>query len=62
MHDTLSRLAWRRYRDAWDAWVDAWLVIQVDEPGRAAAWRLEAEHERRAAGKPAMTDAEVRGK
>ena len=45
----------------WDAFVDAWLVLQVEDPAFAIAWRGEAERKQREAGRPAMTEEEVRG-
>ncbi len=47
------------YKKEWDASVDAWLVVRVDDPGHAHAWRAEAEVAMAAAGRPAMTPAEV---
>ncbi|GAB4816968.1 hypothetical protein N2152v2_004014 [Parachlorella kessleri] len=47
------------YREAWDSFVDAWLVVRVEDPQYAYKWRLQAEHAMRASGKPAMTDAQV---
>ena len=47
------------YKREWDSAVDAWLVVRVDDPGHAHAWRAEAEAAMAAAGRPAMTPAEV---
>ena len=49
----------RSYKNAWDRFVDSWLIIKVASPEYSHKWRLEAEKRMRAAGKPAMTDAEV---
>ena len=49
----------QEYRAAWDATVDAWLVVRVADPQFAYKWRLQAERAMRAAGKPAMTDEQV---
>ena len=47
------------YLEAWDSFVDAWLVVRVEDPQYAYKWRLQAEHGMRDSGKPAMTDAQV---
>lgn len=52
--------ALRAYKAAWDAYVDSWLVIQVDDPNFVYDWRLQAEVRMRAAGKPGMTDEQVK--
>ena len=49
----------RAYKNAWDQYCDAWLIIKVANPEYSHKWRLEAEKRMRAAGKPAMTDEEV---
>lgn len=53
--------ALRGYKEAWDSFADAWLVVRVDDPSYAHRWRLQAEQAQRAAGRPAMTDEEVKG-
>ncbi len=49
------------YKEAWDSFVDAWLVVRVKDPEYAYKWRLQAEHAMRDSGKPAMTDEQVTG-
>lgn len=49
----------RAYKNAWDRFVDSWLIIKVSDPSFSHTWRLEAEKRMRAAGKPAMSDEEV---
>jgi pantothenate kinase-related protein Tda10 len=49
----------RAYEAAWDAFVDAWLVVKVASPQWVYAWRLQAEHAMLASGKPGMSDAQV---
>jgi D-glycerate 3-kinase len=49
----------KEYKNAWDRFVDSWLVIKVANPEYSHKWRLQAEKRMRAAGKPAMTDEEV---
>jgi hypothetical protein len=53
--------ALRGYRAAWDAAVDAWLVVRIGDPAWVFGWRLQAEEAMRAGGKPGMTDAQVGG-
>ncbi|GMH40803.1 hypothetical protein BSKO_08707 [Bryopsis sp. KO-2023] len=45
--------------DAWDKFVDVWLVVKVGDPKWVFKWRLEAEHKMRLTGKPGMSDSEV---
>lgn len=47
------------YMAAWDAYVDAWLVVKVGTPEWVHRWRLQAEHAMRDSGKPGMTDEQV---
>eukprot|EP00898_Chlorokybus_atmophyticus_P004203 jgi/Chlat1/4784/Chrsp31S04775 len=47
------------YENAWDVMVDAWLVVCVKDPEWVYRWRLQAEHQMRAAGKTGMTDDQV---
>ncbi len=49
----------RDYEAAWDAYVDAWLVVKVGTPEWVHRWRLQAEHAMRDSGKPGMTDEQV---
>lgn len=45
--------------DALHALVDDWMVVTVGDPKWVFQWRLQAEVEARAAGKPTLTDDEV---
>ncbi|KAF3334856.1 D-glycerate 3-kinase [Carex littledalei] len=47
------------YYDAWDKFIDAWLVIKIKDPSCVYQWRLEAEVAMRNDGKPGMSDEEV---
>ncbi|CAN6456276.1 unnamed protein product [Victoria cruziana] len=47
------------YYDAWDKFVNSWIVIKIKNPECVYQWRLEAEVAMRAAGKPGMSDQEV---
>lgn len=49
----------RDYEVAWDAHVDAWLVVKVGSPEWVYRWRLQAEHAMHASGKPGMSDEQV---
>ncbi|PSC67851.1 hypothetical protein C2E20_8522 [Micractinium conductrix] len=49
----------RSYKEAWDSFVDSWLVVSVAQPDYSYRWRLQAEQAMRASGKPAMTDEQV---
>ena len=44
------------YKEKWDRYVDAWLVIKVSDPAFVFRWRQQAETTMRKAGKGAMTD------
>lgn len=46
-------------KDAWDKYVDVWLVVKVGDPQYVFKWRLEAEQKMRLTGKPGMTDSEI---
>ncbi|KAL0562049.1 hypothetical protein IC582_002498 [Cucumis melo] len=48
------------YYDAWDKYIKAWIVIKINDPSCVYYWRLQAEIAMREAGKPGMTDEEVR--
>lgn len=48
------------YHDAWDKYVDSWIVIKVRNLDAIYKWRLQAEHGMRLTGRPGMTDEEVR--
>lgn len=43
----------------WHDEVDAWAVIKVGDPSWVYKWRLQAEEQMRAAGKPGLTDEQV---
>ncbi|XVE88973.1 hypothetical protein DITRI_Ditri19aG0112600 [Diplodiscus trichospermus] len=47
------------YYDAWDKFIKAWIVIQIQDPSCVYQWRLQAEIAMREAGKPGMSDEEV---
>ncbi|KAE8682406.1 D-glycerate 3-kinase [Hibiscus syriacus] len=47
------------YYDAWDKFIQAWIVIKIQDPSCVYQWRLQAEIAMRQAGKPGMTDEEV---
>ncbi|KAK3020548.1 hypothetical protein RJ639_047460 [Escallonia herrerae] len=47
------------YYDAWDKFVQAWIVIKIKDPQFVYQWRLQAEIAMRADGKPGMTDDEI---
>ncbi len=49
----------KAYEAAWDAHVDAWLVVKVGSPEWVYSWRLQAEHAMVASGRPGMTDDQV---
>ncbi|KAJ1688279.1 hypothetical protein LUZ63_019669 [Rhynchospora breviuscula] len=49
----------KAYYDAWDKFIDAWLVIKIKDPSCVYNWRLEAEVAMRNDGKPGMSDEEV---
>lgn len=48
------------YYDAWDKYIKSWIVIKIKDPNCVFQWRLQAEIAMREAGKPGMTDDEVR--
>ncbi|KAJ6820466.1 D-glycerate 3-kinase, chloroplastic [Iris pallida] len=47
------------YFDAWDKFVEAWIVIKIKDPSCVYQWRLQAEVAMREDGKPGMSDEEV---
>ncbi|XP_073007221.1 D-glycerate 3-kinase, chloroplastic [Typha latifolia] len=47
------------YYDAWDKFVEAWMVIKIKDPNCVYQWRLQAEIAMREDGKPGMSDEEV---
>ncbi|XWS20353.1 hypothetical protein CRYUN_Cryun31cG0094200 [Craigia yunnanensis] len=48
------------YYDAWDNFIKAWIVIKIQDPSCVYQWRLQAEIAMREAGKPGMSDEEVK--
>ncbi|PON58910.1 P-loop containing nucleoside triphosphate hydrolase [Trema orientale] len=48
------------YYDAWDRFIEAWIVIKIKDPTCVYQWRLQAEIAMRDAGKPGMSDEEVK--
>ncbi|XP_021906627.1 D-glycerate 3-kinase, chloroplastic [Carica papaya] len=48
------------YYDAWDKFIKAWIIIKIDDPSYVYQWRLQAEIAMREAGKPGMSDEEVK--
>ncbi|PPD71261.1 hypothetical protein GOBAR_DD31868 [Gossypium barbadense] len=48
------------YYDAWDKFIKAWIVIKIQDPSCVYQWRLQAEIAMRQAGKPGMSDEEVK--
>ncbi|KAJ7962932.1 D-glycerate 3-kinase, chloroplastic [Quillaja saponaria] len=48
------------YYDAWDKFIKAWIVIKIKDPNCVYQWRLQAEIAMREAGKPGMSDEEVK--
>ncbi|CAN1234917.1 D-glycerate 3-kinase, chloroplastic [Linum perenne] len=48
------------YYDAWDKFVNSWAIIKIQDPSCVYQWRLQAEIAMREAGKPGMTDEEVK--
>ncbi|CAM0882141.1 unnamed protein product [Alopecurus aequalis] len=47
------------YYDAWDRFIESWIVIKIKEPNCVFQWRLQAEVAMRADGKAGMSDEEV---
>ncbi|KAG1346236.1 D-glycerate 3-kinase, chloroplastic [Cocos nucifera] len=47
------------YFDAWDKFVEAWIIIKIKDPNCVYQWRLQAEVAMREDGKPGMSDEEV---
>jgi D-glycerate 3-kinase len=45
---------------AWTSLLDAFIWLEPEDPLFTVAWRIEAERNMKAAGRPGMTDAEVR--
>ncbi|KAH7547333.1 hypothetical protein FEM48_Zijuj01G0298600 [Ziziphus jujuba var. spinosa] len=48
------------YYDAWDKFIKSWIVIKIKDPSCVYKWRLQAEIAMREAGKPGMSDEEVK--
>lgn len=51
--------ALRAHAGAMEDYADCWVVIQVGDPSWVYSWRAQAEAVTRAAGKPALTEAQV---
>ncbi|WOL10797.1 D-glycerate 3-kinase, chloroplastic isoform X1 [Canna indica] len=49
----------KAYYDAWDKFVEAWIIIKIKDPNSVYQWRLQAEVAMREDGKPGMSDEEV---
>lgn len=49
----------KAYYDAWDKFVEAWIIIKIKDPNCVYEWRLQAEVAMREDGKPGMSDEEV---
>eukprot|EP00798_Chlamydomonas_sp_ICE-L_P021504 gene21504-28486_t len=49
----------RSYKEAWDSYVDSWLVVRIGDPQWVFGWRLQAEEKMRASGKPGMTNDQI---
>ncbi|KAF2595412.1 hypothetical protein F2Q70_00045783 [Brassica cretica] len=47
------------YYDAWDKYINAWVIIKIKDPSYVYRWRLQAEIAMRQAGKAGMSDDEV---
>ncbi|XP_018464756.2 D-glycerate 3-kinase, chloroplastic [Raphanus sativus] len=47
------------YYEAWDKYINAWVVIKIKDPSYVYRWRLQAEIAMRQAGKEGMSDDEV---
>ncbi|XP_058074666.1 D-glycerate 3-kinase, chloroplastic isoform X2 [Magnolia sinica] len=47
------------YYNAWDKFIEAWIVIKIQDPSCVFQWRLQAEVAMRADGKPGMSDEEL---
>ncbi|CAN8240560.1 unnamed protein product [Cochlearia groenlandica] len=47
------------YYNAWDKYIDAWVIIKIKDPSYVYRWRLQAEIAMRQAGKAGMSDDEV---
>lgn len=47
------------YYDAWDKFIDTWIIMKIRDPDCVFQWRLQAEVAMRADGKPGMSDEEV---
>ncbi|KAB1218609.1 D-glycerate 3-kinase, chloroplastic [Morella rubra] len=48
------------YYDTWDKFIKSWIVIKINDPSCVYQWRLQAEIAMREAGKPGMSDEEVK--
>ena len=52
--------ALRGYAARLERFCDAWIVIRVEDPTWVFDWRLQAERQMRATGKPGLTDDQIR--
>ncbi|XP_058106234.1 D-glycerate 3-kinase, chloroplastic-like [Magnolia sinica] len=51
----------KAYYDAWDKFVQSWIIIKIKDPSCVFRWWLKAEVAMRAEGKPGMSDEEDMG-
>ncbi|KAG6532183.1 hypothetical protein ZIOFF_006022 [Zingiber officinale] len=49
----------KAYYDAWDKFVEAWIIIKIKDPNCVYQWRLQAEVAMKEDGKSGMSDEEV---
>ncbi|KAL6497054.1 hypothetical protein OROGR_028983 [Orobanche gracilis] len=49
----------KAYYDAWDKFINSWIVLKIQDPSCVYQWRLQAEIAMRADGKSGMSDVEV---
>uniref|UniRef100_A0A804ICS3 D-glycerate 3-kinase, chloroplastic n=1 Tax=Musa acuminata subsp. malaccensis TaxID=214687 RepID=A0A804ICS3_MUSAM len=49
----------KAYYNAWDKFIEAWIIIKIRDPNCVYQWRLQAEVAMREDGKPGMSDEEV---
>ncbi|MEW5306033.1 MAG: hypothetical protein WDW38_009971 [Sanguina aurantia] len=48
------------YKEAWDQWVDNWLVVRIEDPQWVFKWRLQAEEAMIKKGKAGMSEDGIR--
>eukprot|EP01024_Parvocaulis_polyphysoides_P005311 TRINITY_DN1132_c0_g3_i4.p1 TRINITY_DN1132_c0_g3~~TRINITY_DN1132_c0_g3_i4.p1 ORF type:complete len:339 (+),score=30.07 TRINITY_DN1132_c0_g3_i4:73-1089(+) len=51
--------ALQKHIEFMDQYIDVWLVIKVQDPRHVFDWRLQAEQQMKAGGKPGMTDEQI---